>query len=154
MNQTPMLRSSLIASSFAGLAFAVWAGAASAQAPDLSALHDALHLTAPQEDAWRAYTSAIAPDPEAAARHRAAAMMIPTLPTPRRVDLIDAEMAEDQAVVRRQGEAVKAFYATLTPEQQRAFDRQTAPGQAGQGAGAGGSLRQPQNGALPPPGRP
>jgi hypothetical protein len=154
MNQTPMTRFLRLSSAFAALSLSAFAGAASAQAPDLSALHDALRLTPPQEDAWRAYTAAITPDPQAEARHRAAAMMIPTLPTPRRVDLINAEMAEDQAAVRRQGEAVKAFYATLTPEQQRTFDRQTAPGQASQGSGSGGGLRQPQNGALPPPGRP
>ena len=115
---------------------------------DLSALHDALHLSAAQEDAWRGYRAAIAPDPQAEARHRAASMMMGTLTTPRRVDLIDAEMEQDLTIVHRQGEAVKAFYAKLTPDQQRTFDRQTMQS-SGEGAS---SLRQPsQNRPLPQP---
>jgi len=108
-------------------------GVAFAQTPDLSSLHDALHLTAAQEDGWRAYRAAIQPDPYAESRHRAAARMLPTLTTPRRVDLMNAEMSSDMAYARRQGDAVKAFYAALNPDQQRAFDHQTS-----QGGGAGG----------------
>ena len=65
--------------------------------------------------------------PKAEARHRQAGLLLPTLTTPRRVDLIDAEMEDDLAVMQRQGEAVKAFYALLTPSQQRTFDHQTKP---------------------------
>ncbi len=146
-----MHKSALLALSVFALSASTLAGAAHAQtAPDLSSLHDALHLTAAQEDGWRAYRSAITPDPQAEARHRQASMLMATLPTPRRVDLIDAEMQEDLAMVRRQGDAVKAFYSGLTPDQQRTFDRQTLQGQ-GQG-GDGGNLRQPQkNQQLPPP---
>jgi periplasmic protein CpxP/Spy len=61
--------------------------------------------------------------------------MMAKLPTPRRVDLINAEMDQDVAAMRRQGEAVKAFYAQLTPQQQSTFDRVTAQAQA-QGEGA------------------
>jgi protein CpxP len=131
---------------------AALAGGAHAQAPDLSGLHDALHLTAAQEDAWRVYRAAITPDAAAEGRHRAAAMMMSTLPTPRRVDLINAEMSEDFAAAHRQGEAVKTFYATLTPDQQRTFDRQTLQG----GGDSGGSqLRQPASGRqLPQPRNP
>ena len=137
---------------FTVIAFLAFAGVARAQsgAPDLSALHDALHLTASQEDGWRAYRAAITPDPQSEARHRQAAMMLSTLPTPRRVDLIDAEMQEDMTTLHRQGLAVKAFYATLTLTQQRTFDQQTAP--SGQrGGSTGGSLRQPPNGAMRQP---
>jgi hypothetical protein len=120
------------------------------QAPDFSGLHDALHLTAAQEDGWRAYRAAITPDPSAEARHRAAAMMMTTLTTPRRIDLINAEMDEDAATLHRQGEAVKAFYATLTPDQQRTFDRQTLQSQGDAGGGQG--LHQPPpSRELPPP---
>lgn len=123
-----------------------------AQSPDLDSLHDALHLTAGQEGAWRAYKSAIAPDPSSQARHRAAAQLMVTLPTPRRVDLIDAEMSEDLATTRRQGEAVKAFYNTLTPDQQRTFDHQTLQG-GGTSSGSGPQLRQPPSNALRQPGQ-
>ena len=120
---------------------------AHAQTPDLSSLHDALHLTAAQEDGWRGYRAAITPDPSTEARRRSAAMMMSTLTTPRRIDLINAEMEEDFAAMRHQGQAVKAFYATLTPDQQRTFDRQTL-----QTGGDGQTLRQPsQSQRLPPP---
>jgi len=134
------------------------AGGAHAQTPDLSSLHDALHLTSVQEDGWRGYKAAIAPDPSSQSRHRAAAMMMATLPTPRRVDLVNAEMSEDLATTRRQGEAVKAFYAGLTPDQQRTFDHETL--QSGKGAGgshqtgSGQQLRQPSSNALHQPGQP
>jgi hypothetical protein len=122
---------------------------AHAQTPDLSSLHDALHLTAAQESGWRSYRAAITPDSSTEARRRSAAMMMNTLTTPRRIDLIDAEMGEDFAAMRRQGEAVKSFYATLTPGQQRTFDHQTL--QSG-GNGGGQTLRQPsQSQRLPTP---
>ncbi len=139
-----MYRSFLLA--FSVLAFA---GAVRAQTPDLSSLHDALHLSQAQESAWRTYTHAIAPDPQAEARHRQAALLLPTLTTPRRVDLVDAEMQDDLAVLQRQGQAVKTFYALLTPSQQLTFDRQTKPN--AQQGGTGGDLRQPPTGALRQP---
>lgn len=109
-----------------GLAFA---SAAAAQEPPvrLSQLHDALHLTADQEGAWRAYEAAVAPPPGAQSRHEAAQRMLPQLTTPRRIALIDATMSQDLADFRRQGAAIDAFYGRLTPEQQAVFDRQTAP---------------------------
>jgi hypothetical protein len=102
------------------------AGSAAAQQPPrLGALHDALHLTPVQEDAWRAYTGAIASNTDADARHRAAERLMPTLTTPKRIALIDATMSADMADLRRQGVAVIAFYGQLTPDQQQIFDRQT-----------------------------
>ena len=136
---------------FAACALTLAAAAAHAQTqgPNLSTLHDALHLTAQQEDAWRAYRAAITPDPQAEARHRQAGLMLANLPTPRRVDLIDAEMQEDLATLRRQGQAVKSFYAVLTPAQQHTFDQQTLPN--ARGGSGGGTLRQPQGGGLRQP---
>jgi murein L,D-transpeptidase YcbB/YkuD len=103
------------------------AGAAVAQeqqqtSQDLSRLHDALNLSPQQQGAWRAYIAAINPDPQLEARHRSAAQMMQSLPTPRRIDLIEAEMEADMTAMRRQGQAVKAFYAQLSPAQQRTFD--------------------------------
>jgi hypothetical protein len=76
--------------------------------------------------------AALRPDPSLEARRRSAAEMMPKLPTPRRIDLINAEMEQDMAVMRRQGEAVKAFYAQLSPQQQNTFDRVTAQAQGDQ----------------------
>ncbi len=134
------------------------AGGSRAQTTQLSGLHDALHLTNEQESAWRRYVAAVRPDPQAEARHRSAQQMMASLPTPRRVDLINAEVDEDAAAVHGQGQAVKAFYATLTPDQQRSFDRQTAQGaaQSGSDQGQDGAppLRQPPNSQLPAPRQP
>lgn len=103
------------------------AHAAEAVNAELIRLHDDLKLTDSQDAAWRRYATAIAPDPQALARRRATEALLPTVPTPRRIALIEASMAQDTADFRRQGAAVSAFYATLTPDQQRVFDEDTLP---------------------------
>ncbi len=103
------------------------APAAHAQAPDLHKLHDALNLSASQEEAWNAFQASALPDPNQAARERAAATMMPSLHAPQRVDLSIAAMQADLDTLQRRGTALKAFYGVLSPEQQAVFDRQTAP---------------------------
>jgi hypothetical protein len=90
-------------------------------------LHDELRLSDGQEGAWHEYTIAIAPDPQAIARHRATTELLPLVPTPRRIALIEATMAQDAIDFRRESAAVNAFYARLTPLQQQVFDRETLP---------------------------
>jgi protein CpxP len=92
---------------------------------ELIRLHDDLRLSASQEAAWRDYATAIAPDPQAQARHKATTDLLPLIPTPRRIALIEATMAQDAQDFRRQGAAVNAFYGKLTPSQQRTFDQDT-----------------------------
>jgi hypothetical protein len=94
---------------------------------ELIRLHDDLQLSDSQEPAWHDYTLAIAPNPDALARHRAAQELLPLVPTPRRIALIEATMTQDGADFRRQGAAVTAFYGKLTLEQQKTFDRDTLP---------------------------
>ena len=111
---------------------ALWAPGAVAAAEqavsaDLLRLHEELHLSDGQEAAWRDYTRAIAPDPQAEARHRAAAELMPAVPTPRRIALMQATLESDAADFRRHAAAVIAFYGQLTPAQQRTFDLETAP---------------------------
>jgi len=103
-----------------------------AQAQDAAELHAALHLTLPQEAAWRDYQTALEPDAVSQARHQSAQMMMAGLSTPRRIDLIDANMQADLEQMHRQGEATKAFWTSLTPEQQKVFDRETLPPPGGQ----------------------
>lgn len=93
----------------------------------LARLHADLRLTPAQEAAWAAYTGAIAPSAEVEARHRATDRMLPSLTTPRRIALIAATMAADEADFRKQGAAVNAFYDQLTPAQQKTFDDETLP---------------------------
>jgi hypothetical protein len=103
-------------------------GDAPPAAPSASAsrLHDTLRLTPDEEGAWRAYQAGIAPDPQQAAASRQAQLLMPQLPTPRRLALLRAQMQADLAAFDRNAEAVKAFYAALTPDQQRIFDTETA----------------------------
>jgi hypothetical protein len=116
---------------FLGVCLALAGGAAAAQQQAVSAellrLHDDLRLSDSQEAGWRDYTRAITPSPETVAKHKATSELLPLVPTPRRIALIEATMAQDIADFRRQGAAVNAFYGTLTPEQQRVFDRDTLP---------------------------
>ncbi len=102
-------------------------GGEQAVSADLIRLHDDLQLTEGQEPAWRDYTVAIAPNPQTQARHQATSDLLPMVPTPRRIALIEATMAQDDLDFRKQGAAVNAFYGKLTPEQQKVFDRDTLP---------------------------
>jgi hypothetical protein len=111
----------------AALAGAALPGGAQAQS-QASLLHDALHLTPAQEDAWRTYQRRVGGDPQDQARSRQTQAMLPTLPTPRRLALIRAQMEADLTAFDRRAQAVTAFYAGLGPDQQRIFDRQTAAG--------------------------
>jgi hypothetical protein len=126
------------------------AGAATAQGQSPTAalvrLHDALHLSADQEPAWRDYTIAIAPTSAAQGRHRAADQLLPQLPTPRRIALIEATMDADRADFQREGQAVTQFYGRLTPDQQRTFDLETAQSHGPDGTGNGRPLRVPPGG--------
>ncbi len=101
------------------------AGAAHAQ-PVTGRLHDALGLAPTQEQAWLAYQSAIADNPQQRARDQQARMLMPTLTTPRRLALIRAQMQSNIDTFDQTARAVGAFYAALSPEQQRIFDRETA----------------------------
>ncbi|MBS0335021.1 MAG: hypothetical protein JSS35_19800, partial [Proteobacteria bacterium] len=58
--------------------------------PELIRLHDDLKLAPDQESAWNDYLRAITPDPNVEARHRAAQELMPMVPTPRRIALIEA----------------------------------------------------------------
>ncbi|HEY5410663.1 MAG TPA: Spy/CpxP family protein refolding chaperone [Caulobacteraceae bacterium] len=100
---------------------------AQSQGPDLHRLHDALNLSAAQEEAWNTFEAASRPDPQDAARERSAASMMPALHAPQRVDLSVAAMQADLDALERRGAALKTFYGVLSPEQQTAFDKETAP---------------------------
>lgn len=89
----------------------------------LSALHKALNLNANQDLAWNAYQATAAT--QTRARRQAAAEMFPRLNAPQRMDLVEAEMKQELADLRLQSQTLKAFYATLSVEQQRVFDADT-----------------------------
>lgn len=112
------------------LGLAVAGGAAAQQqtaSSMLAKLHDDLRLTSGQAGAWTQYVKALDDGGQMQARRRAAEQMLPQIPTPRRLALMDATMADELADFRRQSAAIEAFYAHLTPDQQHTFDRDTAP---------------------------
>jgi hypothetical protein len=94
---------------------------------ELIRLHDDLRLSDGQEADWKAYTQAVAPSQDMLARHRATSELLPLVPTPRRIALVEATMAQDNLDFKRQSAAVNAFYGKLTPDQQKVFDRETLP---------------------------
>ncbi|MGH7011789.1 MAG: Spy/CpxP family protein refolding chaperone, partial [Caulobacteraceae bacterium] len=81
----------------------------------LAQLHDALHLSAAQQAAWRAYEVALRPDPRGEAQEESAQGMMASLTTPRRIALMEALMGARAAELRRWGAATVSFYDQLTP---------------------------------------
>lgn len=106
--------------------------AVSAQNAQLQQLHDALNLRSDQEASWESYARTLAMDPQEAARRRDFAERMPRLTAPQRVDLSIQMMQADLATMQRRGAALKSFYATLDPEQQQIFDRETMQPPPGQ----------------------
>ena len=86
-----------------------------------------LKLTPAQDGAWTAYTTAMQPPAGMGMRPSDAQRAeMDKLSTPERIDKMRAMRAERMtqmnAAMDRRGDATKAFYAALTPEQQKVFD--------------------------------
>jgi protein CpxP len=91
------------------------------------ALHAILNLRPDQEAAFQAFQAAMTPPTREHHEHMdqtAAAAMT----TPQRLDRMADRMAKHEADFRRRADAIKAFYAVLGPDQQRAFDAMQAMG--------------------------
>jgi protein CpxP len=88
-------------------------------------LHDALKLTANQEPAWKTYLAAIKPQQPAGRADRAA---FKELTAPQRMEK-RLEMSKARTTHQETRlEALKTFYAVLTPEQQKVFDQHSHDG--------------------------
>jgi periplasmic protein CpxP/Spy len=90
-------------------------------------LKSALKITASQEAAWNAYVAGTAPNPPAGAPGMTKEDWS-KLTTPQRLEKMQAFRAERDAVMSKRIDAVKTFYAALTPEQQKVFDTQAHGG--------------------------
>ncbi len=88
-------------------------------------LKNKLKITATQEAAWTTFTTAIKPPAKMAANHPDPAEMA-KLTTPERIDKMRSlraqHMTEMNTAMDKRDEAVKTFYAVLSPEQQKVFD--------------------------------
>lgn len=81
-----------------------------------------LKLAHEQEGAWTTFIAAM--KPPASMQHPSRAEM-DQLNTPARLDKMQALRAQHNAAMDQRNAATRAFYATLTPEQQKVFDAQT-----------------------------
>ncbi|MCM2297400.1 Spy/CpxP family protein refolding chaperone [Rhodoferax sp.] len=111
-----------------------------------AALKVQLKLSAAQEPAWTAFVDSH--KPTAAMTGLMATMPdLAKLTTPERIDkmkeLRAQHLGEMSAAMDKRGEATKAFYAVLTPDQQKVFDAQVMMGQR-HGHGPRGGMRATQ----------
>jgi protein CpxP len=87
-----------------------------------------LKLTPEQEAAWTAFVAGTGHAPRMAGKGGARHEEMAKLTTPERIDKMMAMHAERSAQMAQRMQAVKSFYAALTPEQQKTFDGQRMGG--------------------------
>ena len=105
-------------------------------AKHLAYLKAKLKITASQEGAWTSFTEAMKPPADMMGQRPDRAEM-DKLTTPERIDKMRAlhkeHMAAMEAAMDKRGDATKALYAALSPEQQKLFDAEFAKmGQRGE----------------------
>lgn len=93
-----------------------------------------LQLSPAQEPAWNTLTASLQPGQRHARLDRQG---MEQLTTPERIDRMRAMRIQRAAEADRRGEAVKTFYAALTPAQQKTFDAQSQRMLAGKHGHAG-----------------
>lgn len=85
-------------------------------------LHDKLKLNPDQEEAWKTLQSAMKPPAE----HKRLDMAeMEKLTAPERMEKMQEQMKQHQEAMGTRLQAVKAFYAKLSPEQQKTFDQES-----------------------------
>lgn len=89
-------------------------------------LHDELKLSPDQEKSWQTYADAVKASMPKRGDFNPKAMA--DLPAPERADRMLARAQERLDGMRKGTEAMKAFYATLTPEQKKTFDQKSFHG--------------------------
>lgn len=85
-----------------------------------------LKLDPSQEPAWSAFAAASQPPgPPPGRDPKATRAEFEKMTTPQRLDRMQARQAEHTAMSAKRAESTRAFYATLTPNQQKTFDTET-----------------------------
>jgi hypothetical protein len=87
-------------------------------------LHDKLKLQSNQEAAWQRFATALKPGPRPEFPSRDA---IAKMSAPDRMDLELKHLKQHEIMMGQRLDALKAFYAQLTPEQKKTFDAETMP---------------------------
>jgi hypothetical protein len=117
-------------------------------AKHLADLKAKLKITATQEAAWTTFADAMKPPADMMGKRPDRAEM-DKLTTPERIDKMRAmhkeHMSTMEAAMDKRGDATKALYAALSPEQQKAFDAEFAK----MGPRGGHDHRMDRSGAKP-----
>ena len=129
-------------------------------------LRDALQLRPDQEPALRALVASMQPPAGETHRMHEDRDAMRGLSTPQRLDRMQSMMAEHEARFREHADAIRRFYAQLTPTQQKAFDAMPMMGHMGGGMGRMHGMHGEHGGGMkhgpgmpggqppaPPPGR-
>lgn len=113
-------------------------------------LHDALKLTPQQEGAWTKFQES---HPFAGNANRPDPGDMAKLTAPERAEKMLEFQKQHQEAMGKHVNAMKDFYAQLTPEQKKVFDEHSMMGKRGQRDGMRGGMRGPgpQGPASPPP---
>lgn len=90
----------------------------------LAELKSKLKLQTDQEAVWKTFADAMQPPTQPLARVDRAAME--KLSTPERIDQMQALHTHREAEMKKRGDATKTFYASLSAEQKKTFDAETA----------------------------
>jgi Spy/CpxP family protein refolding chaperone len=90
----------------------------------LAELKSKLKLQPTQEAAWATFEQALQMPKDGTAHPDRAALEKMT--TPERLDQMQAHRGQMDARMQKHADATKTFYATLTPEQKKVFDTETA----------------------------
>ncbi|TXT41576.1 MAG: hypothetical protein FD135_207 [Comamonadaceae bacterium] len=100
-----------------------------------AALKTQLKITAAQEAAWTTFMAAHQAPAGMMGKQQPVMADLAKLSTPERIDKMKSlhtqHMSEMTAEMDKRAEATKAFYAVLTPEQQKTFDAHSMMGQGG-----------------------
>jgi protein CpxP len=88
----------------------------------LGALKQKLQLSGAQEGSWNSYVAAIKPT----RMQRPDRAEFAKLSTPERIDRMHALRTARMAEMDKRGDATKTFYATLSADQKKVFDEETA----------------------------
>ena len=88
----------------------------------LGALKQKLQLSGAQEGSWNSYVGALKP----AHMPRPDRAEFAKLSTPERIDRMRALRTARMAEMDKRGDATKTFYATLSADQKKVFDEETA----------------------------
>jgi hypothetical protein len=108
----------------------------------MAELKGKLKITSAQESAWSTFTASMKPPARPEGKHPDRAE-IEKLSTPERLDamrtLRNQHMTEMNAAMDKRHDDIKAFYGTLSTEQKKTFDSETAhiAGRHGRGDGPG-----------------